>query len=107
MKELSGSVNVSTYVSVNFEEIEESFKFSNALGARHLNWTDLVSAGWFKGTRAHTQQPRGRTQTHTEWLSKQHHQHINRCNQTHRVLKRVESVTCMIKGPFEQLKSRR
>lgn len=59
MKELSEGVNVSTYVRVNFEETEESFKFSSALGARYLNWTDLVSAGWFK--RTHT-----RAHTHTE-----------------------------------------
>lgn len=107
MKALSESVNVSTYVSVNFEEIEESFKFSSAPGALYLNWTDLVSAGWFKRTHAHTHQQHERTHAYTEWLSKQHHQHINRCNQTHKVLKRVESVTCMIKGAFEQLKSRR
>lgn len=65
MKELSQSVNVSTYVSVNFEGMEESFKFSNAPGARYLNWTDLVSAGWFKRTHVRTHQQHERTHTHT------------------------------------------
>lgn len=66
MKELSASVNVSTYVSANLEEIEESFKFSNALGAWYLNWTDLMSAGWFKRTHAHRHQPHGHTNMHTQ-----------------------------------------
>lgn len=66
MKVLSESVNVSTYVSVNFEEIEESFKFSNALGARYLNWTDLVSAGWFKRTHTHTQQRHEHSHVYTQ-----------------------------------------
>lgn len=70
-KELSESVNVSTYVSVNFEEMEESFKFSNALGARCLNWTDLVSAGWFKGRRTHTHQRHERTHKYTHRVAEQ------------------------------------
>lgn len=45
MQQLNESVNVSTYVSANFEDIEMSFKFSNALSAWYLNWTDPVSAG--------------------------------------------------------------
>lgn len=48
MKKLHESVNVSTYVSVNFKERQESFTFSIAFGARYLNRTDLVSAGWFR-----------------------------------------------------------
>lgn len=66
MKEMSVSVNVSTYVSVNLDEIEESFKFSNAFGAWYLNWTDLVSAGWFKRTHSHRHQRHGYTNMHTQ-----------------------------------------
>lgn len=77
------------------------FKFRNALRAWCVNWTDLLSAGWFRREHTHTHTP---TPAHTEWLSKQQQQHINRCNQTRKVLKRVESVTCMIKGLFQQLK---
>lgn len=81
---------MSTYVSVNFGERQESFKFSIAIGAPSKLDRPQVS--------------KMVSNTHTERLSKQHQRHINRSNQTCWSAE-DGGIWRVMKGLFEQLKS--